>query len=205
MRIDGAIVVGRPRDHLGDPDPRRTARERGRRHGAEPGVRMGTTTALYHGSIVALRGTRLVVVMRSAHQRVHLPVNLRMEGRPRRRGRPRQRRRGRGLRSGWSFALVALVVAGCGTTHVADTKRAAPDVARRPAPREVAAPAPLSRTTVLAAGAPSREVASPSRISPRGGPEQRPCPPPLAAEADRVAGRRLQEPETPSSRPAIAE
>jgi len=77
VRIDGALR-GATRDHLeilihGVPlEDGGVAMEQSR-------VRMGTVTALYHGSVVALRGTRLVVAMRSAHQRMRLSVSLRID------------------------------------------------------------------------------------------------------------------------------
>ena len=77
VRIDGALAGG-TRDHLeilihGVPlDDGGVAMEQSR-------VRMGTTTALYQGSVVALRGTRLVVALRSPRQRVRLAVSLRID------------------------------------------------------------------------------------------------------------------------------
>ena len=75
VRIDGALT-GATHDHLeillhGVPlDDGGVAMEQSR-------VRMGARTALYNGKITALRGTRLVAVLRSPHQRLRLDVDLR--------------------------------------------------------------------------------------------------------------------------------
>jgi hypothetical protein len=74
VRIDGALR-GVTKDHLeilihGVPlENGGVAMEQSR-------VRMGTTTPLYRGTIVALQGTRLVAAMRSDQQRLQLGLNL---------------------------------------------------------------------------------------------------------------------------------
>lgn len=76
VRVDGALR-GVTKDHLeilihGVPlENGGVAMEQSR-------VRMGTTTPLYRGTIVALNGTRLVAAMRSNHQRLQLGLNLRI-------------------------------------------------------------------------------------------------------------------------------
>lgn len=74
IRIDGALH-GATRDHLeiylrGVPfDDGGVAMEQSR-------VRMGTTTALYQGEIVGLRGSELVASVRSTTRRVRLVISL---------------------------------------------------------------------------------------------------------------------------------
>jgi DMSO/TMAO reductase YedYZ heme-binding membrane subunit len=74
IRIDGALR-GDTRDHLevyleGVPlEDGGVAMERSR-------VRMGARTALYHGEIVGLRGSQLVVSLHSARQELRLAVDL---------------------------------------------------------------------------------------------------------------------------------
>ena len=76
VRIDGALS-GATKDHLeilihGIPlSDGGVSMEQSR-------VRMGTTTALYTGTIIALSGTRIVMAMHSAHQRVLLGLTLRI-------------------------------------------------------------------------------------------------------------------------------
>ena len=75
VRIDGALT-GATNDHLeillhGIPlDDGGVVMEQSR-------VRMGARTALYNGRITALRGTRLVAMLRSRQQRLRLAVDLR--------------------------------------------------------------------------------------------------------------------------------
>jgi len=74
VRIDGALS-GATRDHLeilihGIPlEDGGVAMEQSR-------VRMGTTTALYHGEITSLSGSRLVAALRSTNQRLRVDVTL---------------------------------------------------------------------------------------------------------------------------------
>jgi hypothetical protein len=76
VRIDGALS-GATKDHLeilihGIPlEDGGVAMEQSR-------VRMGTTTPLYHGEITSLSGSRLVVALRSTHQRLRVAVTLRI-------------------------------------------------------------------------------------------------------------------------------
>jgi hypothetical protein len=76
VRIDGALS-GATKDHLeilihGIPlDDGGVAMEQSR-------VRMGTTTALYHGEITSLDGSRLVADLRSQHQRLQVDLTLRI-------------------------------------------------------------------------------------------------------------------------------
>jgi DMSO/TMAO reductase YedYZ heme-binding membrane subunit len=76
VRIDGALS-GPTKDHLeilihGIPlDDGGVAMEQSR-------VRMGTTTALYHGEITSLSGSRIVAALRSPDQRLRVAVTLRI-------------------------------------------------------------------------------------------------------------------------------
>ena len=78
IRIDGALQ-GETRDHL-EIYLRGVPLQDGGVQMEQSRVRMGTTTPLYQGEIVGLRGSRLVAAVRSKTRRLRLTISLNLAG-----------------------------------------------------------------------------------------------------------------------------